>query len=433
MNINLKKKRSLFAIAFLCLVVLVGITIAFFTSTSNIDNIFNSGTYKTVTTENFVSPTDWKPGDTTPKTITTKNEGTLPVRVRVKLTESWISEDSQELPIENNNERMAIINFANESDWIKDGDYYYYKRDLAPGESTTSLIESVTYNPNAVGNISCTADNGISSCKTTGASYDGGTYLLNCSIETVQIDGVLSAWNLEEDPVHPKYVVQITTSDGVTTKYETVESGVAALKNGDLFETIRKIEYDGVIEITNKEVTISGQIEFTSSEATIRVSGKTVTLKDLTITGISSYPVTTNGTIKSRNTKIYVGENSNVNITGVNSAFGNNYGKIEIHSGTYTGKQAIYCGGSQSGGFFETEVYGTDTYLNGNDYIFTSFSQTKLTVGEEVHTTLSSSTGRHIRYQGGGATFNIPTTYSLHNAAGGACTINGVYMSYCSN
>ena len=58
----------------LCLTLIIGTTFAFFSSDINIENIFNAGTYKTITTEVFTSPTRWKPGDETPKTIKTKNE-----------------------------------------------------------------------------------------------------------------------------------------------------------------------------------------------------------------------------------------------------------------------------------------------------------------------------------------------------------------------
>ena len=424
MNINLKKKRSLFAIAFLCLVVLVGITIAYFTSTSNIENIFNAGTYKTVTTEQFVSPEKWVPGNTTPKTIITKNEGTLPVRVRIKLTETWLSKNGDYLPLLNNSENVAILNFTNQSDWIKDGDYYYYKRELAPGESTTSLIESVTYNPNIVPDVTCSNTGGVYTCESTGDGYDGATYNLSIRTETVQKEGVLSIWNLDEDPILPKYIVKITTSGGLTTKYETVESAIAALQNGDLFETIGKLEYAGVIDIINKEITISGEIEFTDNAAMIQVSGKTVTLKNLTITGISNFPVSTSGSNKSRNTRIYVGENSNVSITGLAHAFGNNYGKIEVHSGIYRGEKTVYCGGSQSGGYFENEFYGSNTHLYGDSYIFHNYSNSVLTVSDEVNIHLSSSTGKEIIYQGGHATFNIPVSFSINNVNGGSLTRN---------
>ncbi len=220
------------------------------------------------------------------------------------------------------------------------------------------------------------------------------------------------------------YVMQITRS-GVTTKYETVASAVAALEDGDLLETIGKLQYDQIIDI-RKAVTVSGEIEFTNSGAYMQVSGKTLTLKDLIITGISSIPVATSGSNKSSNSKIYVGENSNVSITGVNIAVANNYGEIEINSGTYSANSAaVYCGGSQSGGHFVTTISGSNTNLIGRDYILSANSSANLTVGSEVNKTLSGS--YDIYYQGGGAVFNIPESYTILNATHGSYTLNGVF------
>ena len=216
----MKKKRNLYILAFLCFITLVGVTIAYFTSTSTLENEFKSGKYKTVTEENFTSPTNWKPGDTTPKTITTTNQGTLPVRVRVKLEESWTSENNNDLLLKYNNERVSIINFDNQDDWIKDGDYYYYIGDLAPGDSTSSLIQSVTYNPNTPSDINCTSNNGVYNCQSSGDGYDGGTYTLNITIETVQSDSAVSAWNLSYDPTVERTIYDISDS----TEYETYEA-----------------------------------------------------------------------------------------------------------------------------------------------------------------------------------------------------------------
>ena len=102
-------------------------------STDTFENIFSAGIYKTVTREVFQSPTNWTPGDETPKTITTKNEGTIPVRVRVKLDESWTSRNNETLSLEYNNEKVAIINLDNQNDWLYKDEYYYYTKELAPG------------------------------------------------------------------------------------------------------------------------------------------------------------------------------------------------------------------------------------------------------------------------------------------------------------
>ena len=239
----------------------VGVTLSFFTSTSELENEFKSGRYKTVSTDNFTSPSDWKPGDTTPKTITTKNEGTMPVRVRVKLTEEWKSENNNVLPLEYNNERVSIINFDNEDDWVKDGDYYYYIGELAPGEETSSLIESITYNPNTPSDMNCTSDNGVYNCKSTGDGYDGGTYTLNVTVETVQSDLAVSAWNLSKDPTIEEFAyngssLEYRIGDNIES-YETIEDNYQATnKNPFLQYTVlgKEIKHINVGFIYNDNV-----------------------------------------------------------------------------------------------------------------------------------------------------------------------------------
>ena len=214
-NMKLKNKKSLLYIVLVLVVFLVLGTIAYFTSTDTLENIFLSGTYKTKTTEVFTSPTNWTPGDETPKTITTKNEGTIPVRVRVKLDESWTSKNGDEISNDiceryNSNNycleyyQAAVINLDNENDWLKKGDYYYYLHELAPGENTTSLLESVTFNPNVEASVTCTFENGANTCESTGDGYDGATYQLDITIETVQANKYESVW--EDIPIMYDYV-----------------------------------------------------------------------------------------------------------------------------------------------------------------------------------------------------------------------------------
>ena len=198
------KKRNLYVIAFLCFITLVGVTIAYLQSTATLENIFNAGTYKTITHEEFTSPTNWMPGDETPKTITTKNEGTIPVRVRVKFDEEWTSKNGDPLDLTYNGENAAIINLDNINDWIYKDGYYYYTKELAPGETTTSLIKSVTFNPNVEGEVNCVTENGTVTCESSGDSYDGATYKLKITTETVQAKNYETIW--ESVPIMYDYV-----------------------------------------------------------------------------------------------------------------------------------------------------------------------------------------------------------------------------------
>ncbi|MDE5831083.1 MAG: BsaA family SipW-dependent biofilm matrix protein [Clostridia bacterium] len=201
-------KKPLIALALVALIGLIGGTIAVFTSTVNIPNIFKAATYHTETEENFKSPNDWLPGTTTDKTVIAKNTGDVEVAVRVSYEESWVSRNGADLPLVQNqgatNVTVADINFTNidNGHWIEkeeDGKtyYYYYKR-LAKNENTDSFIESVTFNEDVEVDMTCTkttVDNKTTeTCNSSGDGYDGGTYTLTIKVETVQYDQYKSYW-----------------------------------------------------------------------------------------------------------------------------------------------------------------------------------------------------------------------------------------------
>ena len=190
----MKNKKSLVAIVLLFLFLLIGATIAYFQSSASFENEFNTGKYKIVTKEVFESPSNWQPGEEIPKTITTKNEGTIPAAVRVSFTEKW--EDSDGNDITNQiDDGTAIINLDNTSDWTKDGNYYYYNYSLEPGGVTSSFIKSVTLNPD-LNDVSCTSsqDGKGQRCISTN-KVNGSKYTLTLTKETVQYDSYKELWN----------------------------------------------------------------------------------------------------------------------------------------------------------------------------------------------------------------------------------------------
>ena len=194
---NKKVIIALFSLSFLFIISGV---LAYFYNNSSIQNRFVSGTYKTVSTEQFVSPTNWLPGDETVKTITTKNEGTVPVRVRVKIDDYWMDKNNNRIDnkycVEEsgssciNSVSATIINFDNTSDWIfSDIDnYFYYVGELQSGEETSSFIKSVTFNP-LVGTI-IDSNSQLNNFN----KFQGATYNLNFTIETVQADKCEELW-----------------------------------------------------------------------------------------------------------------------------------------------------------------------------------------------------------------------------------------------
>jgi alternate signal-mediated exported protein len=193
----MKSKKSLIAIITLVLVAIVGVTFAYFQSNASFVNIFNTGTYRVVTTEEFVGPENWAPGQEIPKTITSTNEGTIPAAVRASITEQWIKEiDGVETDITNQiTNGTVIINLDNTSDWIQEGNYYYYKYILEPGDTTKSFIKSVTLNPNMNGATCVASQDGLTqTCESNNPAL-GATYKLTITKETVQADKYQEVWN----------------------------------------------------------------------------------------------------------------------------------------------------------------------------------------------------------------------------------------------
>ena len=193
----MKQKKALVIIC-IFLIGVVGVTIAYFITSASFSNIFTATKFKTTTTETFTSPSDWKPGEEIPKEIVTTNEGDVDAAVRLSYTEIWMDKDGRTLNNVTNN--PAIINFQNQLDWTKEGKYYYYKYPLKPGETTSSLIKSITLNDQlGSDHYICTESGNTQECKSELGSLKGGTYILRVTKETVQFDSYKAAWNTNLD------------------------------------------------------------------------------------------------------------------------------------------------------------------------------------------------------------------------------------------
>ena len=185
----MKNKKTLIAIIAVLLVLVVGATIAYFQSNASFVNIFNTGTYRVVTTEEFVGPENWAPGQEIPKTITSTNEGTIPAAVRASITEQWLKEiDGVETDITNQiTNGTVIINLDNTDYWTHEGNYYYYKYILEPGDTTKSFIKSVTLNPNMNGATCTASQDGLTQvCESNNLAL-GATYKLTITKERKQM------------------------------------------------------------------------------------------------------------------------------------------------------------------------------------------------------------------------------------------------------
>ena len=169
--------RKFIAIFGALLFLAIGATIAYNSDSGLFANLFHAGATKTSVIETFVSPTNWLPCQTTDKVITVRNDGNVPVAARIKIAESWKDKDGNELRLtftdtNGTTQRLALINI-NTADWEKRGAYYYYKTDLAPGETSTPFMTGVTLN--------CDAN-------LVDTPYLGGTYTLSATIQTIEAE-----------------------------------------------------------------------------------------------------------------------------------------------------------------------------------------------------------------------------------------------------
>ena len=195
-QIKKQNKKPIVAIAVIAIVGIIGATIAYFTTTTTFRNVFSTATYQTVSEEVFESPTNWTPGTTTPKQVTVKNEGSIPVAVRVSYVEEWT--DNNDVPLNPQPANKVTINFGDTTNWKKSGNYYYYTSSLAQGNTTSSFIQSVKLNEDAIDSTgtSCTTVGSKVTCTATDPIVNA-KYTLTITTETIQYDAVVSEWGVD--------------------------------------------------------------------------------------------------------------------------------------------------------------------------------------------------------------------------------------------
>ena len=255
----MKSKKGIIALLLVAIIGVVGLTIAYFTNTANIENEFRTNSYGTTVVEEFVSPDNWTPGTTTEKTLVVTNSGNVDEAMRVEVTESWTSKNGDPLPLKQNGNDVAIINWANTDDWTpvteNNKNYYYYNYKLAPTEVTSTLLESVTFNPLITNDSNCqtTEANGTTTitCNPTENGYDGATYRLTFKVETVQYDKYKEAWgtsfDIAAEKPHPgtQYLAENATKP-VNTEYNSETKGnLFAFTHGEGANQVTESRYIG--------------------------------------------------------------------------------------------------------------------------------------------------------------------------------------------
>lgn len=200
-NKDKKNKRKFLVVAGISAFTILGGTLAYFTTSDTIQNVFKTALYQHQIVEKFESPSDWTPGTTTEKTIKITNTGSINMAVRASYTEQWITSNGNELPLKDSeNNVAAIINFNDGWTKASDGHYYYGSKDnmtkVAPGETTTSFISGVKFNENIKANLkqNISSDGQTITYTSTGNGYDNTTYKLTIKIDTIQYDQASNIW-----------------------------------------------------------------------------------------------------------------------------------------------------------------------------------------------------------------------------------------------
>ena len=87
--IKMKEKKTILILILVLTICIVGLTIAYFSNNTSVNNIFTTQPYGTTVEETFTSPSNWLPGTTTEKTVVATNTGNVDEAVRISLSESW--------------------------------------------------------------------------------------------------------------------------------------------------------------------------------------------------------------------------------------------------------------------------------------------------------------------------------------------------------
>ena len=134
----MKNKKTLLAFFISLLVGMIGGTLAYYTNTTKYTNEFQTAKYKTTTVESTTTPITLAAGGEFDKAINTTN-----------------------------------------GSWASEGNYYYYKYILEPGDTTKSLIRSIVLSKD-LGSATCTT-NGL---EQTCVFEDGRKYELSVGVAT---------------------------------------------------------------------------------------------------------------------------------------------------------------------------------------------------------------------------------------------------------
>lgn len=190
-----KKYKILISISSALMILMIGSSLAVFTSKDEQTNKFTTGDNDIKIEEEFTPNENWD-GQEHKKVVkisNVTNNKKSAVLVRVSIIPRWIDDSNKEVD-GNLNTNLVQLNFSNIVDnklekdkWIdgKDG-YYYYTSLLEAGASTSKILNSVKLN---------------FSSDEEKANYENKTLMVDVNSESIQptIDAYRTSWNITED------------------------------------------------------------------------------------------------------------------------------------------------------------------------------------------------------------------------------------------
>lgn len=154
---NMKSKLLILALITICLSICLGSSLAYFTASEVTRNVITMGNIKIELIETdkegkpFQNLSSIMPGNKVDKIVTVKNTSTNACWVRIEV-EKEITLTNQET-----GDPSLLKIDINDTDWLYQDNYYYYKNKLEPGEQTTPLFTTVSFDQ--------TMDDKYSGCK----------------------------------------------------------------------------------------------------------------------------------------------------------------------------------------------------------------------------------------------------------------------------
>ena len=173
------KKKTILISMLLIICFAMGVTYAWFTYAEAKENIFAMGTVEVEVVETFTEVGNAQVGQSYPKSVQVRSNGSKKTYVRVMLFPEW---SNPSLPVSN-----VKLNLADNSDWVLHTDgYYYFKYYLTDEQTTSPLLASVSFIE-------------------LGPEYNGETLTIKVVAEGVQTthDAWKEVWGLTELPFEP--------------------------------------------------------------------------------------------------------------------------------------------------------------------------------------------------------------------------------------